>query len=104
MRRSPLTASSSPLPRLIDLWYVAQTTQAITLDDLTMLRRWLVSSPAVVLHPIDVLVADEAMGIPRNLLSDPWDRFIVATARALGIALVTRDESIAAARLVATVW
>lgn len=89
---------------LIDLWYVAQTTQAITLDDLTMLRRWLVSSPAVVLHPIDVLVADEAMAIPRNLLSDPWDRFIVATARALGIALVTRDASIAAARLVATVW
>lgn len=89
---------------LIDLWYVAQTTEAVTGDDLRKLRRWIVSSPAVVLHPVDVLVADETMAIPRDLLSDPWDRFIVATARALAIALVTRDDSISAARLVATVW
>jgi PIN domain nuclease of toxin-antitoxin system len=36
--------------------------------------------------------------------SDPWDRFIVATARALALSLVTRDEHIGTARLVETIW
>lgn len=89
---------------LIDLWYVSQTTKAVGPDELAKLRRWLVSSLAVSLHPIDVVVVDEAMVIPRDVLSDPWDRFIVATASALALTLVTRDGSIQAAGLVATLW
>ncbi len=89
---------------LIDLWYVTQTTQAVTTTDLTRLRDRLASSPGVALQPIDVLVANETIAIPREVLSDPWDRFIVATARVMAIPLVTRDEAIQTAGLVTTVW
>lgn len=55
-------------------------------------------------HPIDVAVADACTSIPRDLLADPWDRFIVATADALAAPLVTRDQAIQQARLVPTIW
>jgi len=89
---------------LVDLWYVTQTTQGVSVDDLAQLRLTLVSSPKVDLHPIDIPVADAATAIQRDVLADPWDRFIVATARALALPLVTRDGRIRAAGLVEIVW
>lgn len=44
---------------LVDLWYVTQTTEGVE-------------------------VADAYTGISRELLKDPWDRFIVATALVCG--------------------
>lgn len=61
-------------------------------------------SSKVDLHPIDLAVTDAATSIPRDVLGDPWDRFIVATAKALGLSLVTRDGRIREAVLVETVW
>jgi PIN domain nuclease of toxin-antitoxin system len=89
---------------LIDLWYVTQTTQGVTVDDLARLRDVLFSAPKADLYPIDVAVVDACTSIPRDVLVDPWDRFIVATAVALVAPLVTRDEAIQRARLVRTVW
>ncbi len=89
---------------LIDLWYVTQTTQGVTTEDLATLRATMVSSPKVDLHPIDVAVTDAAISIPRDALGDPWDRFILATASALDLPLVTRDERIQKAELVETIW
>lgn len=54
---------------LVDLWYVTQTTQGVSADDLAMLRSTLVSSPKVDLHPIDIAIADETTSIPRDLLA-----------------------------------
>ncbi|MPY94255.1 MAG: PIN domain-containing protein [Acidimicrobiia bacterium] len=64
----------------------------------------MVASPKVDLRPIDVAVADAAVSIPRDALGDPWDRFILATARALELPLVTRDGRIQKTELVETVW
>ncbi len=89
---------------LVDLWYVTQTTQGVTTDDLARLRSTMVASPNVDLHPIDVAVADAAVLIPRDALGDPWDRFILATACALGLPLVTRDGRIHKTELVETIW
>jgi PIN domain nuclease of toxin-antitoxin system len=89
---------------LIDLWYVTRTTEALTEGHLSRLRNLLDSSDAFVLQPIDVAIVDATTSIPRGLLSDPWDRFIVGTARALAVPLVTRDESIRDAGLVRTIW
>jgi len=89
---------------LVDLWYVTQTTQGVTADDLTRLKSTMVESPNVDLHPIDVAVADATISIPRDALGDPWDRFILATARALQLPLVTRDGRIQKTDLVETVW
>jgi PIN domain nuclease of toxin-antitoxin system len=89
---------------LVDLWYVTQTTRAVTGADLTRLRDRLASSSAVALEPIDIAIVDATTSIPRDDLTDPWDRFIVGTARALAIPLVTRDGSIRNAALVPTIW
>ncbi|MEA2494004.1 MAG: hypothetical protein QOJ29_1915, partial [Thermoleophilaceae bacterium] len=37
-------------------------------------------------------------------LTDPWDRFIVATAKALALPLVTRDAAIRDSNLIETIW
>lgn len=89
---------------LVDLWYVTQTTERVTADDLVRLRGVLSESASVDLHPIDVSVVDAATSIPREVLTDPWDRFIVATAKAFDAPLVTRDRAIAKLALVETIW
>lgn len=89
---------------LIDLWYVTQTTEAVSAAELGRLRNELLDSPSVDLHPVDVGVADAYAGIERSVLRDPWDRLIVATAKALQVPLVTRDSAIERAGLVQTLW
>lgn len=79
---------------LVDLWYVTQTTQGVNAIELSELRGLLMATSAVDLHPVDVDVADAYTGIDRDLLRDPWDRFIVATALVLRVPLVTRDGAI----------
>jgi PIN domain nuclease of toxin-antitoxin system len=89
---------------LVDLWYVTQTTQSIGADDVARLQARLDAAANVDLHGIDVTVADAFTLIPRTVLTDPWDRFIVATAKALALPLVTRDGAIQESNLVETVW
>ena len=89
---------------LIDLWYVTQTTQGVSARELSELRGLVMATSAVDLHPVDVAVADAYTAISRELLSDPWDRFIVATALVLRVPLVTRDRGIQRSGLVETVW
>lgn len=89
---------------LVDLWYVTQTTRKLTDAHLASLRNALLSSTAFILQPIDLAVADATTSIARDRLADPWDRFIVGTARALALPLVTRDEAIRDARIVPVIW
>lgn len=76
---------------LVELWYVTQTTQGVNSEELAVLRHRIDASPAMHLHPVDEPVADAFTAINRDVMRDPWDRFIVATAQVLGLALVTRD-------------
>lgn len=89
---------------LIDLWYVTQTTQGVSATELSDLRRLVASTPAVSFYPVDTEVADAYTGISRDLLRDPWDRLIVATAFSLNLPLVTRDGPIRHSGLVETIW
>jgi PIN domain nuclease of toxin-antitoxin system len=89
---------------LVDLWYVTQSTARVTGDELAQLRGLVTASPAIDLHPIDVAIADAYTTISRETLRDPWDRFIVATAVALDIPLVSRDGAIRDSGLVETIW
>ena len=89
---------------LIDLWYVTQTHRAVSAQQLTELRALLTTSPAVELHPMNLAVTDAYTAIHRDLLKDPWDRFIVATAQTLQVPLVTRDRAIRRSRLIETIW
>ncbi len=89
---------------LIDLWYVTQTTQAVSDEQLAEIRGLIETSPAVKLYPMNLAVIDAYMSIDRGLLKDPWDRFILATAQTLKVPLVTKDGPIRSSGLIATIW
>jgi PIN domain nuclease of toxin-antitoxin system len=59
---------------------------------------------AVQVKPITPEIAALATQFPNEYPRDPVDRLIGATARAEGLALVTRDESIRRSPLLKTVW
>lgn len=89
---------------LIDLWYVTQSTQGVSVLDLSDLRGLVTRAHGVDLYPVDVDITDAYTAIGREALGDPWDRFIVATATVLGVPLVTRDGAIQRSGLVETIW
>jgi PIN domain nuclease of toxin-antitoxin system len=54
--------------------------------------------------PITVEIAALASQFPEDYSRDPADRLIGATARAHGIPLITRDESMRSSPLLKTIW
>ena len=83
---------------------MTQTTHAISSEDLAEIRATIGSSRHIKLQTLDLEIADAYTAIPRSVLADPWDRFIVATASVLGAPLVTRDHAIHKSELVETIW
>jgi PIN domain nuclease of toxin-antitoxin system len=63
-----------------------------------------VTRSGVHVKPITPEIAVLATQFPEDYPKDPVDRLIGATARAEGIALVTRDEKIRSSRLLRTIW
>jgi PIN domain nuclease of toxin-antitoxin system len=64
----------------------------------------LLDRSGVVIKPISPEIAALATQFPSGYPKDPIDRLIGATARAEGLALVTRDESIRSSPLLKTIW
>lgn len=64
----------------------------------------LVNRSGVSVKPITAGIAALATQFPDDYPKDPVDRLIGATARAEGIALVTRDEGIRSSPLLKTIW
>jgi PIN domain nuclease of toxin-antitoxin system len=90
---------------LIDLWYITQTTEAVNVRQLSELRADNgITRGRAALHPVDLAVTDAYTAIDRELLKDPWDRFIIATAQTLQVPLVTRDRAIQRSGLIETIW
>ena len=58
----------------------------------------------VTIKPITPEIATLAAQFPDDYPHDPADRLIGATARAEGLALVTRDEGIRKSPLLKTIW
>jgi PIN domain nuclease of toxin-antitoxin system len=54
------------------------------------------ASPGVRLTPLSVDTAIDSSFLPATLHSDPADRLLIATARALAVPVVTRDRRILA--------
>ena len=63
-----------------------------------------VTRSRVSVKPITAEIAALATQFPEDYPKDPIDRLIGATARAEGIALVTRDERIRSSPLLRTIW
>jgi PIN domain nuclease of toxin-antitoxin system len=64
----------------------------------------LIDRSDVTVKAITPAVATLAAHFPGDFPADPADRLIAATARAEGVALVTRDARIGASRVVETIW
>jgi PIN domain nuclease of toxin-antitoxin system len=98
-----LPANDRPAVCDISLWEVAML---VALGRLTLgepLESWLEAAAdprTVQVFPITPAIAAEVANLPETFRRDPADRLIVATCRALGHPLVTRDRAITRARLV----
>jgi PIN domain nuclease of toxin-antitoxin system len=66
--------------------------------------RNLVGRSGVSIKPITPEIAALATQFPNDYPRDPIDRLIGATARAEGLALITRDEAIRKSPLLKTIW
>lgn len=76
------------------------------LEDRHAAAHWLTTAAAaesVTLLPMDVAVILALDRLPAGFYGDPADRIIVATARAHGLPLVTRDTNIRRSRTV-KIW
>jgi len=66
--------------------------------------REIVDGAAVSVLEITPDIAGLAMAFPESYSKDPGDRLIGATARALGITLITQDGKILASPLIRSIW
>lgn len=72
--------------------------------DIEALLTALSESDPTTIIPIDAGIAVESLRLPGDFHADPADRMIVATARRLGVPLVTGDAAIRAYPHVRTIW
>ena len=95
-----------PLLSDFSLWEVATLVSRgrLTLDQ--PLDRWLLIAAkrvVVPIVPVSVPIAVELASLPDTFHRDPADRVIVATAKALGLPVLTRDRKIIDSGLV-EIW
>ncbi len=104
--RPLLDGASAEAPLIVPdicLWEIATLVSLGRLRPQLALPEWLrraVAPPLVVIAPITPEVAAEVAALPDSFLRDPGDRLIVATARVLGLPLLTLDARIRESGLV----
>lgn len=99
-------AGTPPGLSAISLWEAQMLAAKGRLKIDVPLTHWLptaVTEESVTLLPIDVAVIQALDKLPAGFHGDPADRIIVATARAHGLSLATRDSGIRRSRAV-KVW
>ena len=91
----------------ISCWEVAMLVERGRLGLNVDMERWLnlvASVPRLQLLPLSPAVAVASTRLPGTFHADPVDRFLVAQARHLNIALVTADSKIRAYPHVRSLW
>jgi PIN domain nuclease of toxin-antitoxin system len=91
----------------ISCWEVAMLLERGRLGLNVDMERWLnlvASVPRLQLLPLSPAVAVASTRLPGTFHADPADRFLVAQARHLNIALVTADSKIRAYPHVRSLW
>jgi len=91
----------------VTVWELASLFARGTLQSLGTVENTvqnLLDRSGVTIKPITSEIASLATQFPPDYPRDPVDRLIGATARAEGLALVTRDENIRKSPLLKTIW
>lgn len=91
----------------VTVWELASLFARGTLQSLGTVENTvqnLLDRSGVTIKPITSEIASLATQFPHDYPRDPVDRLIGATARAEGLALVTRDENIRKSPLLKTIW
>lgn len=91
----------------ISTWEVAMLVEKGRLELTLDVADWVAHTEAaefVEFVPVTNHLALRSVSLPGSLHADPADRLIVATARYLGMPLVTRDHKLHAYSHVETVW
>ena len=91
----------------ISCWEVALLAQRGRLEFAIPAADWLARATALphfTFVPVDNEIAIESVALPSAVHPDPADRFILATARSLGAALVTKDARLRQSGVVTCVW
>ena len=99
-------AGTPPALSAISLWEAQMLVEKHRLTMDVPLAYWLPTAAApetVTLLPMDVEVVLALDNLPKSFHGDPADRIIVATARAHGLPLATRDGNIRRSRA-ASLW
>ena len=84
---------SIPCIVFLELLYLIEKKRvAVNFDDFVAIVS---SAENYRVEPLCVPIIETSRTIPREGVSDPWDRLIAATSIHLGLPLITRDESLA---------
>jgi PIN domain nuclease of toxin-antitoxin system len=75
----------------------------LTQDETSWVRR-AEGLPFLTFVPVDNEIARLSVGLPPPLHEDPADRIIAATARSLGLTLITKDERLLNYGHIASLW
>jgi PIN domain nuclease of toxin-antitoxin system len=89
------------------LWEIALLVEVGRVRLALPLDEWLAratAAPRVEVYPVTPAVAKEVVALSSTRGWDPADRIIVATARVLGVPLVTSDARIIDSKVVPTIW
>jgi len=88
------------------LWEIALLVEAERVRLALPIEEWLAratATPRVEVWPVTPMIASEVVGLGSTRGWDPADRIIVATARVLGVPLVTSDSRIIDSKIVPTI-
>ena len=91
----------------ISLWEIAMLVELGRVRLALPVDEWLAratAAPRVEVQPVTPAIASEMIALGSTRDCDPADRIIVATARVLGVPLVTSDARIIDSKLVSTIW
>jgi PIN domain nuclease of toxin-antitoxin system len=100
-------ASEVLLISAICVWEVAMLVarERIGFDrDVELWIKQALALPGVRLEPLTPAIAVRSTRLPGNMVGDPADRIITATAMEYGVSLVTRDRNLAEYPYLRTVW
>jgi PIN domain nuclease of toxin-antitoxin system len=92
---------------VISCWEIAKLVKKRKLSFTISCKHWIeraLEAPGITLYPLTAEICVESSELPGRFHADPADQIIVATARSLSCAVVTKDRRILSYAHVPAIW